>query len=93
MTCIDSYYLNTETQVCIKCPYPCLTCSSDITCLTCLDPDTRKTSPHCNCLDDLRETGNGCINCVNGYYSSDSKCSYCKIIDESKNFIELTDGE
>ena len=76
LTCKDGYYLKEE--VCIICSYPCENCINDTYCLTCgYSPLKRKVIPDCNCLDNLRETNDvvlGCIDCVNGYFITDSKC-------------------
>lgn len=34
--CKDTYYNKGEEKVCPKCKYPCLNCTSDTDCLTCL---------------------------------------------------------
>ncbi len=60
---MDGYYDN-GNELCLKCDYRCLTCSSSASCLTC-DSLTRKTTNLLNCI------------CLNGYYD-DGISSSCK---------------
>jgi len=82
--CDTRYYPNSYSRTCNKCPYDCLTCKQDGTCLTCdpndlrtYDSNTQRCIAISGYFDNLSQISlkcpNNCLSCRNMSY-----CTACQ---------------
>ena len=65
VTCSDNYYFDSDTDKCLDCAYPCVTCLTETFCLTCgFAADKRIHPPNCSCQEGLSETKDPIIGCI-----------------------------
>ncbi|KRX02509.1 Insulin-like growth factor binding protein, N-terminal [Pseudocohnilembus persalinus] len=77
--CLDEYFL--ENQSCKKCSYPCLQCSSNDECLTCV-ADSNRDQNTCECLQGYQEVDNS-LTC--SLIPNQKECPYpCNTCDENQ---------